>query len=121
MSLKLGWTDWERTVLVEKSGQGDTICDCLLVGALMAGTWRWMVAVLVLMFVCLWSTTEAVGGAVSRPRPQRRPRKKPKVEPIDVTPPAVNIDMDRVRYLRGNIHVAVHLCLYMKLQVYSKT
>ncbi|XP_074549606.1 complement component C8 gamma chain [Halichoeres trimaculatus] len=62
----------------------------------MAGVWRWMLAVLALMCVCLWSYTEAVGGAVRRPRPQRRPRKKPKVEPIDVTPPAENIDMERM-------------------------
>ncbi|KAM3593463.1 uncharacterized protein V6R79_013458 [Siganus canaliculatus] len=60
----------------------------------MAGVWRYMVTVVVLM--CLLDSTEAVGGAKSRPRPQRRPRKKPKVEPIDVTPPAQNIDMQRI-------------------------
>lgn len=50
------------------------------------------------MFVCLWATTEAVGGAKSRPRPKRRPRKKPKVDPIDLTPPQKNIDIQQVRY-----------------------
>ena len=49
------------------------------------------------MCVCLWGSTEAVGGAVSRPRPQRRPPKKTKVDPIDVIPSAQNIDIQRVR------------------------
>ncbi|XP_049912514.1 complement component C8 gamma chain [Epinephelus moara] len=61
----------------------------------MAGVWRCMLAV-ALMCVCLWDSTEAVGGAVSRPRPQRRPRKKPKVEPIDVTPAAQNVDIQQM-------------------------
>ncbi|XP_026148032.1 complement component C8 gamma chain isoform X2 [Mastacembelus armatus] len=39
---------------------------------------------------------EAVGEAKSRPRPQRRPPKKPKVDPIDVTPPAQNIDINQM-------------------------
>ncbi|KAM9337220.1 complement component C8 gamma chain [Symphorus nematophorus] len=60
----------------------------------MAGVWHCMVAVVALM--CLWDSTEAVGGAVSRPRPQRRPPKKPKVAPIDLTPPAQNIDLQRM-------------------------
>lgn len=55
-----------------------------------------MLAVVALMCVCLWDSTEAVGGAVSRPRPQRRPRKKPKVEPIDVTPAAQNVDIQQM-------------------------
>ncbi|KAM9332611.1 complement component C8 gamma chain [Pholidichthys leucotaenia] len=38
----------------------------------MARLWCCMLAVLVLMCVCLWSSTEAVGGAKSRPKPQRR-------------------------------------------------
>ncbi|XP_073344815.1 complement component C8 gamma chain [Pagrus major] len=62
----------------------------------MAGVWRFMLAVVVLMCVCLWASTEAVGGAVSRPRPQRRPPKKTKVDPIDVTPSAQNIDIQRM-------------------------
>ncbi|XP_034562605.1 complement component C8 gamma chain [Notolabrus celidotus] len=62
----------------------------------MAGVWRCMLAVLALMCVCLWGLTEAVGGAVSRPRPQRRPRKKPKVVADDLTPPAQNIDIQRM-------------------------
>lgn len=56
-----------------------------------------MLAVVALMCVSLWGSTEAVGGARSRPRAQRRPPKKPKVDPIDVTPPALNIDIQRVR------------------------
>uniref|UniRef100_A0A672GT86 Complement component 8, gamma polypeptide n=1 Tax=Salarias fasciatus TaxID=181472 RepID=A0A672GT86_SALFA len=60
----------------------------------MAGAWRCTLAVVVL--VCVWSYTEAVGGAVSRPRPQRRPPKKPKVEPIDVAQPASNVDIQRM-------------------------
>lgn len=55
-----------------------------------------MLAVVALMCVCLWDSTEAVGGAVSRPRPQRRPRKKPKVEPIDVAPAAQNVDIQQM-------------------------
>uniref|UniRef100_A0A4W5K6F2 Complement component 8, gamma polypeptide n=1 Tax=Hucho hucho TaxID=62062 RepID=A0A4W5K6F2_9TELE len=39
---------------------------------------------------------EATGGAKSRPRPQRRPPKKPKVKPIDDTPPAQNIDIQQM-------------------------
>ncbi|KAM7370017.1 hypothetical protein PAMP_011303 [Pampus punctatissimus] len=62
----------------------------------MAGAWRCMLAVVVLMCICLWGSTEAVGGAKSRPRPQRRPRKKPKVNPIDQTPPAQNIDIQKM-------------------------
>ncbi|XP_044195855.1 complement component C8 gamma chain [Thunnus albacares] len=62
----------------------------------MAGVWRCMLAVVVLMCVCLWGSTEAVGGAKSRPRPQRRPRKKPKVDPIDLTPPTQNIDIQQM-------------------------
>ncbi|XP_047424670.1 complement component C8 gamma chain [Mugil cephalus] len=60
----------------------------------MAGVWRYTLAVAVLM--CLWDFTEAVGGAVSRPRPVRRPPKKPKVDPIDLTQPAQNIDIERM-------------------------
>ncbi|XP_035508925.1 complement component C8 gamma chain [Morone saxatilis] len=62
----------------------------------MAGVWRCMVVVLVLMCMCLWSSTEAVGGAKSRPRPQKRPPKKPKVEATDVTQPAQNIDIQQM-------------------------
>ncbi|CAN9506161.1 unnamed protein product [Ophioblennius macclurei] len=60
----------------------------------MAGGWRCTLAVVVL--VCLWSYTEAVGGAVSRPRPQRRPPKKPTVTPIDLAQPAQNVDLQRM-------------------------
>ncbi|XP_077364894.1 complement component C8 gamma chain [Festucalex cinctus] len=62
----------------------------------MAGVWRCMITVAVLMFVCLWGATEAVGGAKSRPRPKRRPRKKPKVDPIDLTPPQTNINIQQM-------------------------
>ncbi|KAM8732074.1 complement component C8 gamma chain [Acanthopagrus schlegelii] len=62
----------------------------------MAGVWRFMLAAVALMCVCLWGSTEAVGGAVSRPRPQRRPPKKTKVDPIDVIPSAQNIDIQRM-------------------------
>ncbi|KAK2859367.1 hypothetical protein Q5P01_003987 [Channa striata] len=60
----------------------------------MVGVWRCMLAVVLLM--CLWGSSEAVGGAKSRPRPQRRPPKKPKINPIDVTPPAQNIDIQQM-------------------------
>uniref|UniRef100_A0A3Q3VWM1 Lipocalin/cytosolic fatty-acid binding domain-containing protein n=1 Tax=Mola mola TaxID=94237 RepID=A0A3Q3VWM1_MOLML len=59
----------------------------------MAGLWRCMLAVVVLM--SLWDSTEAVGGARSRPRPQRRP-KKPKVEPTAVTPPAQIVNIQQM-------------------------
>ncbi|CAK6951848.1 complement component C8 gamma chain [Scomber scombrus] len=62
----------------------------------MAGVWRCMLTVVVLMCVCLWGSTEAVGGARSRPRPQRRPRKKPKVDPIEQTPPTPNINIQQM-------------------------
>ncbi|KAF1372914.1 hypothetical protein PFLUV_G00254850 [Perca fluviatilis] len=62
----------------------------------MAGVWHCMLAVAVLMCVCLWGSTEAVGGAKSRPRPQKRPPKKPKVDPIDLTPAAQNIDIQQM-------------------------
>lgn len=65
----------------------------------MAGVWRCTLTLTLLMFVCLWATTEAVGGAKSRPRPKRRPRKKPKVDTIDLTPPQKNIDIQQVRYM----------------------
>uniref|UniRef100_A0A3P8UD65 Complement component 8, gamma polypeptide n=1 Tax=Amphiprion percula TaxID=161767 RepID=A0A3P8UD65_AMPPE len=63
----------------------------------MAGLWRCMLVVVVLMCVCLWDSTEAVGGAKSRPRPQRRRPKKPKVDPIDLAQPAQNIDLQQMR------------------------
>lgn len=66
----------------------------------MAGVWHYMLAAVVLMCVSMWDPTEAVGGARSRPRPQRRPPKKPKVEPTDVTPLAQNIDMEQVKMWR---------------------
>ncbi|KAF3703494.1 Complement component C8 gamma chain Precursor [Channa argus] len=62
----------------------------------MAGMWRCMPAVVLLMYLCLWGSSEAVGGAKSRPRPQRRPPKKPKIEPIDVTPKSQNIDIQQM-------------------------
>ncbi|KAE8279970.1 Complement component C8 gamma chain Precursor [Larimichthys crocea] len=62
----------------------------------MAAVWRCMLALVVLMCLCSWGSTQVIGGAQSRPRPQRRPRKKPKVEPIDVIPPAQNIDIERM-------------------------
>lgn len=65
----------------------------------MAAVWCRMLAVVLLMCVCLWGSSEAVGGAKSRPRPQIRPPKKPKTNPIDETPPAQNIDIKQVRIL----------------------
>ncbi|XP_026220155.1 complement component C8 gamma chain [Anabas testudineus] len=62
----------------------------------MAGVWRCMLAVVFLMCVCLWGSSEAVGGAKSRPRPQRRPPKKPKVNPVDVPSAAQNIDLQQM-------------------------
>ncbi|XP_054478948.1 complement component C8 gamma chain [Anoplopoma fimbria] len=62
----------------------------------MAGVWRCMLPVVVLMCVCLWGSTEAVGGAVSRPRPTRRPYKKPTVNPIDLSPAAQNINIQQM-------------------------
>ncbi|KAL6097968.1 c8g [Pungitius sinensis] len=60
----------------------------------MAGVWRCVL--LVVVFMCVWGSTEAVGGAKSRPRPQRRPPKKPKVDPIELTPPTQNIDIQQM-------------------------
>ena len=57
-----------------------------------------MLAAAVLMCVCLWDSTEAVGGAVSRPRPQRPRRPKPKVDPIDLAPAAQNVDIQQVNH-----------------------
>ncbi|KAM9839681.1 complement component C8 gamma chain [Aulostomus maculatus] len=62
----------------------------------MAGVWQCMLIVVVLIVVCLWGSVGAVGGAKSRPRPQRRPHKKTKVEPADLTPPAQNIDIKQM-------------------------
>ncbi|XP_019942998.1 complement component C8 gamma chain [Paralichthys olivaceus] len=62
----------------------------------MAGVWRCMLATMIVLCVCLWGSSEAVGGAKSRPRPQRRPPKKPKVDSVDVIPPAENIDIERM-------------------------
>ncbi|XP_010765051.1 complement component C8 gamma chain [Notothenia coriiceps] len=62
----------------------------------MAGVWHCMLAAAVLMCVCLWDSTEAVGGAASRPRPQRPRRKKPKVDPIDLAPAAQNVDIQQM-------------------------
>lgn len=61
----------------------------------MAAAW-YRVLVVVVLLMSLLGSTAAVGGAVSRPRPQRRPPKKPKVEPIDVTPPAPDIDIQQM-------------------------
>ncbi|CAI5673433.1 complement component C8 gamma chain [Oreochromis niloticus] len=62
----------------------------------MAGLWRCILAVVMLMCVHLWDSAEAVGGAKSRPRPQRRPPKKPKITPIDLTQPEQDIDIERM-------------------------
>ncbi|XP_056290070.1 complement component C8 gamma chain [Pseudoliparis swirei] len=62
----------------------------------MAGVWRCVLPVVMLMFVCLWGSAEAVGGARSRPRLQRRPPKKPKVDPVDLIPAAQNIDIQQM-------------------------
>ncbi|XP_008299593.1 complement component C8 gamma chain [Stegastes partitus] len=78
----------------------------------MAGLWRCMLAVVLLMLVCLWGITEAVGGARSRPRPQRRPHKKPKVEPIDLAQPAPSIDIQQITgtwYLLNTASKCSHL------------
>ncbi|XP_013863898.1 complement component C8 gamma chain [Austrofundulus limnaeus] len=61
----------------------------------MAGACRCVLAVL-LLCLCLWVPSEAVGGAKSRPKPQKRPPKKPKVDPVDSTPPAQNIDIQQM-------------------------
>ncbi|NP_001117880.1 complement component C8 gamma chain precursor [Oncorhynchus mykiss] len=61
----------------------------------MTGVWQ-CVTMLMVVCVCLWGSAEAIGGAKSRPRPQRRPPKKPKVNPIDDTPPAQNIDIQQM-------------------------
>ncbi|XP_068604227.1 complement component C8 gamma chain [Brachionichthys hirsutus] len=61
----------------------------------MVGVWRIVVAV-VALGVCFWGSTEAVGGAKSRPRPQRRPPKKPKIDSVSLTPPAQNVDIQRM-------------------------
>lgn len=55
-----------------------------------------VVVVVVVLYLCLFIPTEAVGGAKSRPKPQRRPPKKPKVVPTDSTPPAQNIDIQQM-------------------------
>ncbi|KAM4606407.1 complement component C8 gamma chain [Polymixia lowei] len=76
----------------------------------MAGPWR-CVLVAVAVFVCLWGSTEAVGGARSRPRPQRRPR-KPKVNPVEQTPPAQNVDIQQMGgtwYLLNSASKCSHL------------
>ncbi|XP_061820739.1 complement component C8 gamma chain [Nerophis lumbriciformis] len=62
----------------------------------MAGVWKCSLTLAVLMFICLWGASEAVGGAKSRPRPKRRPRKKTKVDPVDLTPPQKNIDIQQM-------------------------
>ncbi|XP_041824985.1 complement component C8 gamma chain [Melanotaenia boesemani] len=62
----------------------------------MFGTSRLMLSVAVLICVCVVSPTEAVGGAKSRPKPQRKPKEKAKVEPVDKTPPGQNIDINQM-------------------------
>nr|XP_015810854.2 complement component C8 gamma chain [Nothobranchius furzeri] len=57
------------------------VCRCVLV---------------VLALLCLWVPAEAIGGARSRPKPQRRPPTKPKDNPLDSTPPPQNIDIHRM-------------------------
>ncbi|XP_056155674.1 complement component C8 gamma chain [Lampris incognitus] len=53
-------------------------------------------AAAVVTCLCLWGSSEAVGGARSRPRPQKRPSTKPKVDPIDQTPSAQNTDLQQM-------------------------
>lgn len=77
----------------------------------MATVWKSVMVVVALMCVYLLGYSEAVGGAVSRPRPQRRPSRKPKINPIDLTP-AQNIDMQRMTgkwYLLNTASKCVHL------------
>ncbi|XP_070302758.1 complement component C8 gamma chain [Salvelinus sp. IW2-2015] len=74
----------------------------------MTGVWQ-CVTMLMVVCVCLWGSAEAIGGAKSRPRPQRRPIKKPKVNPIDDTPPAQNIDIQQVG-TRVCLFVCVCVC-----------
>ncbi|XP_017283940.1 complement component C8 gamma chain [Kryptolebias marmoratus] len=62
----------------------------------MAGVCWCVLAAVLLLSVCLWVPSEAVGGAKSRPKPQRRPPKKPKVNPVDSTPPAQNTDIQQM-------------------------
>lgn len=84
----------------------------------MAGVWRCMLAVLVLL--SLWASTEAVGAAKSRPRPQRRRPKKPKVDLADVTPPAQNIDIERVRNQRHgqSMTLCAHMCFILRILLF---
>lgn len=76
------------------------VLSCADISARMAGVWHCMLMVAALVFVCLLGSTDAVGEARSRPRPQRRPKKVPKVEPIDITPPVQNVDIRQVRNWR---------------------
>lgn len=78
-----------------------------------------MLAVLVLL--SLWASTEAVGAARSRPRPQRRRPKKPKVDLADVTPPpAQNIDIERVRNQRHgqSLTLCAHMCFILRIRAF---
>lgn len=71
-----------------------------------------MIAMVALMGLCLWGYTEAIGGARSRPRPQRPPRKKPKVSPTkDLPPPAMVVDFNRVRKQSQFSHSNICLCI----------
>ncbi|CAF97962.1 unnamed protein product [Tetraodon nigroviridis] len=62
----------------------------------MAEVWRSVFVAALLICASMLDPAEAVGGAKSRPRPQRRPPKKPKVEPTDAPPLAQNVDLQRM-------------------------
>ncbi|RVE58893.1 hypothetical protein OJAV_G00198820 [Oryzias javanicus] len=70
-----------------------------------------MLALVMLMCCCLWSPAETVGGAKSRPRPQRRP-KKPKANPVDENPPAPNVDIQQMTG-RWYLLIASSKCPYL--------
>ncbi|XP_015242080.1 PREDICTED: complement component C8 gamma chain-like [Cyprinodon variegatus] len=68
----------------------------VIVGSRITEGCRCMMVLVVLVCLCLLVPSEAVGGAKSRPKPQRRPPKTPKVNPTDATPPAQNIDIHQM-------------------------
>uniref|UniRef100_A0A3B4TG85 Complement component 8, gamma polypeptide n=1 Tax=Seriola dumerili TaxID=41447 RepID=A0A3B4TG85_SERDU len=78
----------------------------------MAGVWRCILAMMLLMCVCLWDHSEAVGGAVSRKRIKAPVYKKPKITPIDVAPSPQHIDINRMTGVWYLLNVASK-CSYL--------
>ncbi|XP_029005306.1 complement component C8 gamma chain [Betta splendens] len=62
----------------------------------MAAVRRCIAAGVFLACMLVGGSGQAIGGAKSRPRPQRPTPKEPKVTPIDVTQPAANIDIQKM-------------------------